>query len=105
MANQPEVLVEFSVQTQTLDALHAAVYRLIGTANCQIDRMEGQFICRLTSSTNKKALDPETLRVRFLDLVADENVRERIAAKTEPVRNLILSLAFGSLATESRDQS
>jgi hypothetical protein len=47
-------------------------------------------------------LDSETLRARFLDLVADENLRESIAARTEPVRNLILSLAFGSLAAEEK---
>ena len=38
------------------------------------------------------------LRERFLDLVIDENLRLRIAEKTESVRNVILALAFGSLA-------
>jgi hypothetical protein len=34
----------------------------------------------------------------FLELVTDENLRETMARKSEPLRNLILSLAFGSLA-------
>jgi hypothetical protein len=36
--------------------------------------------------------------------VTDENVREALRAKTEPVRNLILSLSFGSLAAQSLDK-
>ena len=40
---------------------------------------------------NQTVADP-----RFLDLVTDENLRERIAVQTEPTRNLILALAFGA---------
>ena len=41
----------------------------------------------------------DLLRERFLDLVTDENLRLRVAEKTDGVRNVILALAFGSLAT------
>ena len=100
-----ETTIEFSVQTQSLDALYAAAYRLIGTAHCQIDRHDDLFVCRLTARSDGKAPDLDNVRDRFLDFVTDENLRERIAAKTQPVRNLILSLAFGSLATKPSDQS
>jgi His-Xaa-Ser system protein HxsD len=99
-----EATVEFSVHTQSLDALHAAAYRLIGTAHCQIERHDDLFVCHLTLRSDGRAPDLDTVRGRFLDFVADENLRERIAAKTEPVRNVILSLAFGSLATKQADQ-
>jgi His-Xaa-Ser system protein HxsD len=99
-----EATVEFSVQTQSLDALHAATYRLIGTAHCQIDQHGDLFVCHLTLRSDGKAPDLDTVRGRFLDFVADENLRERIAAKTQPVRNVILSLAFGSLATNPSEQ-
>ena len=105
MAATVERTAEFSVQTQSLDALHAAAYRLIGTAHCQIDRRGDLFVCRLTALSNGKGSDLDDVRDRFLDLVADENLRERIAVKTAPVRNLILSLAFGSLAARPPDQS
>ncbi len=36
-------------------------------------------------------------------LVADENLRARVAEKTEGVRNVILALAFGSLAASQKD--
>jgi hypothetical protein len=60
-----------------------------------------RLVCRLTPVSNshkKVAFDSATLKTHFLDLVTDENLRERIAARTEGVRNVILSLAFGSLA-------
>ena len=95
-----EVLVDFDAATHSLSALNAAAYRLIGTAACQIDKSGGRFICRLTSTAQ---LDADSLRSRYLQLVTDENVREGLRAKTEPVRNLILSLAFGSLASQSQD--
>jgi His-Xaa-Ser system protein HxsD len=102
-----EITVEFDASIQSLDALQAAAYRLIGAATCRIDRGDGRFLCRLAPAASlpkTKTHDPEALRSRFHDLVTDENVRERLAVKTEPVRNLILSLAFGSLAFPPDDK-
>jgi len=93
--------LDFDAGIQRLEALEAAAYRLIGTATCQIERRADRFVCRLTA-TSKDRLDEAALRVRFLDLVTDENLRLRIAKKTEGVRNVILALAFGALA-ETQD--
>jgi hypothetical protein len=49
--------------------------------------------------------DAEALKIQFLDLVTDENLRERIAQRTDGVRNVILSLAFGSLANSPNNAS
>src|SRR5262245_41159602 len=96
------VAIEFDKAVHSLDALNAAAYRMIGTATCQIEEVGSKFVCKLTPSN--PAADAEPIRVRFLDLVTDERLRERLAQKTEPVRNLILSLAFGALASERQDQ-
>ena len=101
-----EVCVEFDSSIQSLDALSAAAYRLIDIASCQIEKADGRFLCKLTPRTispPQKSYDLQAIRTHFLDLVTDENVRERISVKTEPVRNLILSLAFGSLASKQTD--
>jgi His-Xaa-Ser system protein HxsD len=90
-----DVVVEFDCNVQSLSALQAATYRLIGTATCQIEKVGDRWRCCLDA---QPTAPPSDLRVRFLDLVTDENMREGIAARTEPVRNLILSLAFGTLA-------
>jgi His-Xaa-Ser system protein HxsD len=100
------IVIEFDARTQSLDALRAAAYRLIGIATCKIDATDASFVCHLSSRPAKNATSPdsETLRDSFLDIVADENLRERVNVKTEPIRNLILSLAFGSLAAESKGE-
>ena len=94
------VVVEFDADIQSLEALNAAAYRLIDAATCQVEKVSGKLVCHLTPKDTTKA-DGDALRLRFVDYVTDENVRESLAVKTEPVRNLILSLAFGALASQS----
>jgi len=101
-----EVAVDFNSSVQSLGALDAAAYRLIGTATCRVDRVGERYVCRLVPAANPQkgtALNPDDLKERFLNLVADENIRVRVAEKTEGVRNVILALAFGSLAATQRD--
>lgn len=105
-ASPVEVAVDFDSSIQSLGALDAAAYRLIGTATCQVDRAGDRYLCRLVSSANPQkgaALGSDELKERFLNLVADENLRARVAEKTEGVRNVILALAFGALAANSND--
>lgn len=101
-----EVAVDFDSSVQSLGALDAAAYRLIGTATCRVDRVGDRYVCRLAPSANPQkgvAIDPVSLEERFLNLVADENLRTRVAEKTEGIRNVILALAFGSLAASQND--
>jgi len=102
-----DLVVEFGAAVQSLGALQAAAYRLIGTATCAIDQVADRFVCRLTPVANphkNATYDSTALRTHFLDLVTDENLRERIAARTDGVRNVILSLAFGSFANSQHDR-
>jgi His-Xaa-Ser system protein HxsD len=101
-----DLVVEFGAAVQSLGALQAAAYRLIGTATCHIEQVADRFVCRLSPVENrhKKVLtDLEALRTSFLELVTDENLRERVAARTDGVRNVILALAFGSLIGSQND--
>jgi His-Xaa-Ser system protein HxsD len=105
-ASPAEIAVDFDSSIQSLGALDAAAYRLIGTATCRIDRVGDRYVCRLTACGNPRncaALNPDDLKERFLNLVTDENLRARVAEKTEGVRNVILALAFGSLAAAPKD--
>jgi His-Xaa-Ser system protein HxsD len=100
------IVVEFDSSIQSLGALDAAVYRLIGMATCQIDRVGDRFVCRLTRSAGlqkRETPSDDDLRESFLNLVVDENLRNRVAEKTEGVRNVILALAFGSLAADQKN--
>jgi His-Xaa-Ser system protein HxsD len=100
-----EVTVDFDASIQSMAALDAAIYRMIGAATCQVDRVADRYVCRLTSASSSKRekLSTDELKERFLNLVADENLRARVAEKTEGVRNVILALAFGSLAAGQGD--
>ena len=101
-----EVTVDFDSSIQSLNALEAAAYRIIGTATCKIERTGDRLVCHLIGRRNSsrgERLDVDSLKVKFLYLVTDENLRLRIAEKTEGVRNVILALAFGSLAASQKD--
>jgi His-Xaa-Ser system protein HxsD len=101
-----ELAVDFDSNIQSLAALDAAAYRLIGTATCRINQVGDRFVCCLSPSANPQkgaALSADDLKERFLNLVTDENLRIRVAEKTEGVRNVILALAFGSLAATQKD--
>jgi His-Xaa-Ser system protein HxsD len=105
-ASRVEVAVDFDSSIQSLTALDAAAYRLIGAATCQVNRVGGRYVCHLISSANppKRAeLSSDELKERFLNLVADENLRARVAERTDGVRNVILALAFGTLAANQKN--
>jgi len=105
-ASHAGIVVDFDASVQGLGSLDAAAYRLIGTATCQIDRVADRYVCHLIPSAKPQkgaAPSPDDLKERFLNLVADENLRARVAEKTEGVRNVILALAFGSLAASPKD--
>jgi His-Xaa-Ser system protein HxsD len=104
-ASPVEVVVDFDSTVQSLGALDAAIYRLIGTATCRVERVGERFVCSLAPTSNPQKgtpLSPDDLEERFRNLVADENLRIRVAEKTEGVRNVILALAFGSLAANQK---
>lgn len=98
-----ELLVSFQAQTQAIEALRAAAYRLIGIATCQISEVDGTWICKLERSDatgRRNAMASDELRDHFINLVTDENLRLSIEKRTEPLRNVILSLAFGALTQD-----
>jgi His-Xaa-Ser system protein HxsD len=98
-----EIVVEFDRSTQSLGALREAAYRIIGDASCQIDAAGDRNRCRLTPKTAPNLIAEAGLREHFLDLVTDENLREKIAAETSGVRDVILALAFGALAVDREE--
>jgi His-Xaa-Ser system protein HxsD len=101
------IAVDFDASIQTLDVLQAAAYRLIGTATCRIEKIDGRLICNLEArsrSSRGSTEEADELRTRFLDLVTDENLRTRLAEKTAGIRNVMLALAFGSLAADQANK-
>jgi His-Xaa-Ser system protein HxsD len=98
VSDSSELVVDFSASTQSLGALQEAAYRLIGQASCRIDEANGRYICRLSPTQTR--LEGDELRTHFVDLVTDENLRAKVNRETERLRDVIVALAFGSLAQE-----
>jgi His-Xaa-Ser system protein HxsD len=92
-------IVDFDSDLQSLGALEAAAYRMIGTATCRIELSGNRYVCCLTAKSGS-AMSAESLAERFVNFVTDENLRTRIADKTANLRNVILALAFGALAAD-----
>ena len=100
----PEILVEFDRSTQSIGALREAAYRIIRDASCRIDAApRHRYVCHLTPKQEHDDAGVGGLRDRFLDLVTDENLREKVTKETSAVRDVILALAFGALATQRED--
>jgi His-Xaa-Ser system protein HxsD len=99
----PEILVEFDRSTQSIGALREAAYRIVREASCQIAASGDRYLCRLAPKQAPGPGDGHRLREHFLDLVTDENLREKVAAETSGVRDVILALAFGALAAQRED--
>jgi His-Xaa-Ser system protein HxsD len=96
--------IEFAKKDQSLGALREAAYRLIGEASCQIGSTDHAYVCRIEPASQNKRSEAD-LRARFLDLVTDENLRDKLATETGRARDLIMALAFGALANEASEDS
>lgn len=83
----------------SLDAINSAAYRIIAEASCTIEKQSGFYLCCLSPKDHK--VNEEVIRQRFLDVLTDETLRERLEKQTQPMRNLIVALAFGALASQS----
>jgi His-Xaa-Ser system protein HxsD len=98
----PEILVEFDRAIQSIGPLREAAYRLIGLASCILDSSGDRYICRLQLNETEAArvIGERGLRERFINLVTDENLREKVSVQTTAIRNVVLALAFGALAKQ-----
>jgi len=99
----PEILIEFDRAIQGVGPLREAAYRLIGLASCVLETAGDHFVCRLQPNGNEAAQVPggQGLRERFIDLVTDENLREKVSVETVGIRNVVIALAFGAMAEQS----
>lgn len=94
-------VLSFAREAQQEAPLRAAAYRMAGSASCEVDLMDGRWTCNLTT-IGSETVTPELLKQRFLTVLNDENLREQIEQRTAPMRDIIVALAFGSLALSGK---
>jgi His-Xaa-Ser system protein HxsD len=86
------VEITFDQATVGLDALQRAAYALTNLMTVDIGTSGDRYVCRLFP--RHPAADAHELGHRMRAEVIDQTLRTRIAAETEPLRNLIFALAF-----------
>jgi His-Xaa-Ser system protein HxsD len=84
----------FDERLYDAQALQKAAYRSINSLTVDITLSEGQFICVVSS--NLGVDEPSFLSAiqEFKKDVLDYQLRHRLNAETQPIKNLILGLAF-----------
>jgi len=97
--------VTFDRMTVDLDALQRAAYAVADVMTVDIAVGGDKYLCTLFPRDS--AADRDELAHRIRSEVIDQTLRARIAAQTEPLRNLIFALAFsqtGLADTETPSQ-
>jgi His-Xaa-Ser system protein HxsD len=84
--------VTFDQRTVELDALQRAAYAVAQLMSVEITMSNDTYLCRLFP--RDPAADVREMAHRIRSEVIDQTLRLRIAAETEPLRNLIFALAF-----------
>jgi His-Xaa-Ser system protein HxsD len=84
--------VTFDRETIQLNALQRAAYAVASLVTVDITESGDKYVCTLFPRDS--AADPDVLAHRIRSEVIDQTLRLRIAAETEPLRNLIFALAF-----------
>ena len=90
--DEPTITLDFDRSTVELDALQRAAYAVADVMTVDITESGGSFIC--TVFARNPADSERELAHRLRAEVIDQTLRLRIAAQTEPLRNLIFALAF-----------
>jgi His-Xaa-Ser system protein HxsD len=85
-------IMRFEAATTSLDVLQRALYAMADVVTADIAVAPGAYVCTLFPRSERH--DIEELRHRVRDEVLDHTLRARIAAQTEPIRNLVFALAF-----------
>lgn len=86
------ITLTFDRTCTSIDALQRAVYAMADRVSANIATDEGTWVCELFPRGGDA--DGEELKHAFRTELNDQELRLRIGAQTEGVRNLIFSLAF-----------
>lgn len=87
--------VEFASGVFALEAIKRAAYRFSDRLTVEIEPTSETVKCRLRLLAGRKQNESlQVLEAQFRNEVLDQDLRLQLRKQTEPVRNLILSLAF-----------
>jgi His-Xaa-Ser system protein HxsD len=101
---QQKIIVEFDSRVWNLTAIKKAAYKYLNTFVCDISLQEHAIRCELgfLPSISEEAC-AQTIE-DFKKEALDQDLRERLKAETESVRNLILAHAFSRTGIIKNEQ-
>lgn len=91
----------FDERLYDVQVLQKAAYRSINSLTVDITSMGGQFFCALSSNIGVDEASFLTAVQEFKKDVLDYQLRHRLNAETQPIKNLILGLAFSKTGLTS----
>lgn len=93
-------VLEFDRAVYSVEAAQAAAYRFIDRLTVVISTTEVTIQCEVDAVPGRPA-DMPALLSDFKRELLDQQLRHRLRAETQDVRNLILSLAFSQTGLQS----
>ena len=91
----------FDERLYDVEVLQKAAYRSLNSLTADISLTEGQFICALSSNIGVDKPSFLFALQEFKKDVLDYQLRHRLNAETQPIKNLILGLAFSKTGLTS----
>ena len=88
-----KVDVTFDSSVFSVDAVKMACYRFLDRFTSDIEVCGGEIVCHLNFD-EKLMSAPDAQVENFKKEVLDQDLRFKLKAETEPIRNLILAHAF-----------
>ena len=86
--------VSFDAAVYSVDAVKAACYRFIDRFASDIEVRGGRIICHIKFDSKLSNAAHESQIDDLKKEILDQDLRLKLKAETEPIRNLILSHAF-----------
>ena len=99
-----EITVKFDSRVFTLPAIKKAAYKYLDSFVCDISILDNEVRCLLSFTTSISEEACAQLVDDFKKEVLDQDLREKLKAETEPIRNLILAHAFSRTGIVGNEQ-
>jgi His-Xaa-Ser system protein HxsD len=99
-SGQPQLVLTLSPAVYELEAVKRAAYRFSDRIAVDINPTGDAITCTLTPLNADSAKQLDDIASQFRVEVLDHDLRLKTARETEPLRNLVLSLAFSKTGVQ-----
>jgi His-Xaa-Ser system protein HxsD len=98
-----QLKLEFDIQVYSIEAAQKAAYRLLNYFTIDIQLKANLIICTLISNHGITKESFDFAVQEFRKNILDEELRIKIKKETEPIRNLVLGVAFSRTGLQQNE--